>query len=137
MIHQLATPKLFSEMELFDKQSLQRAQKAFRCLPFNWNFYKEVQVHGLDAEQVFLQKELYQEAETKWFHSKSDVEDTFRWLITIGVLRREVDGQGLTSKIRLTPLGRVVLETAPKITSEKTGLREKLSHHFSRKWPLR
>ncbi|MEN9244105.1 MAG: hypothetical protein Q6K81_04340 [Gloeomargarita sp. DG02_5_bins_242] len=31
------------------------------------------------------------------------------WLIAVGVLRREVDGQGLTDRFRLTPLGRQLL----------------------------
>lgn len=34
-------------------------------------------------------------------------------LIRLGVLRREVDGQGLTERVRLTPLGREVLELWP------------------------
>ena len=32
------------------------------------------------------------------------------WRIQLGVLRREVDGQGLTEQVWLTPLGREVLE---------------------------
>jgi len=39
----------------------------------------------------------------------SRAEDHFIWLIRLGVLRREVDGQGLTERVRLTPLGREVL----------------------------
>lgn len=33
------------------------------------------------------------------------------WLIQVGLLRREVDGQGLTDSFRLTPLGRQLVET--------------------------
>ncbi len=32
------------------------------------------------------------------------------WLIQVGVLRREVDGQGITDSFRLTPLGRQLVE---------------------------
>lgn len=32
------------------------------------------------------------------------------WLIQTGVLRREVDGQGITDSFRLTPLGRHLVE---------------------------
>jgi len=123
-------------MKVFDKKSIRRAITTLRCLPLNSNFYKKVQEQGLNAEQVFLKKELYQFTESQWFKSTSDVENTFQWLITIGVLRREVDGQGLTSKIRLTPLGREILEKAPDLVSGKAGFREKLSHFFLRKWPL-
>jgi hypothetical protein len=38
------------------------------------------------------------------------VEDHFIWLIRLGVLRREVDGQGLTERVRMTPMGRQLLE---------------------------
>lgn len=32
------------------------------------------------------------------------------WLIQVGILRREVDGQGLTDSFRLTPLGLQLVE---------------------------
>lgn len=38
------------------------------------------------------------------------VESDLMWLIQVGVLRREVDGQGLTDSFRLTPLGRQLVE---------------------------
>lgn len=43
-------------------------------------------------------------------YSKRDVteiiaEGELLWLIQVGLLRREVDGQGLTDSFRLTPLG--------------------------------
>lgn len=34
-----------------------------------------------------------------------EVEDELLWLIRVGVLRREVDGQGITNSFRLTPMG--------------------------------
>ena len=34
------------------------------------------------------------------------------WLIQVGVLRREVDGQGITDSFRLTPLCRYLLDNA-------------------------
>ena len=37
-------------------------------------------------------------------------ENDLLWLIQVGVLRREVDGQGLTDSFRLTPLGRQLVE---------------------------
>jgi hypothetical protein len=42
--------------------------------------------------------------------SAERAEAHFRWLIRLGVLRREVDGQGLTERVRLTPMGRRILE---------------------------
>lgn len=37
------------------------------------------------------------------------VENELMWLIQTGLLRREVDGQGLTDSFRLTPLGRQLI----------------------------
>jgi hypothetical protein len=37
-------------------------------------------------------------------------ENDLLWLIQTGLLRREVDGQGLTDSFRLTPLGRQLVE---------------------------
>jgi hypothetical protein len=38
------------------------------------------------------------------------VEGELLWLIQVGLLRREVDGQGLTDSFRLTPLGRQLVQ---------------------------
>jgi hypothetical protein len=42
--------------------------------------------------------------------SEARTEDKLVWLINVGLLRREVDGQGLTDSFRLTPLGREIVE---------------------------
>jgi hypothetical protein len=42
--------------------------------------------------------------------SEATVERDLMWLIKVGLLRREVDGQGITDSFRLTPLGRQLVE---------------------------
>ena len=42
--------------------------------------------------------------------SELSVETATGWLIKVGMLRREVDGQGLTDSFRLTPLGLELIE---------------------------
>jgi hypothetical protein len=42
--------------------------------------------------------------------SEITAESELMWLAEVGILRREVDGQGLTDSFRLTPLGRQVVE---------------------------
>jgi hypothetical protein len=42
--------------------------------------------------------------------SELAVENELLWLIQVGLLRREVDGQGITNSFRLTPLGHQVVE---------------------------
>ncbi len=41
--------------------------------------------------------------------SEKRVEKALMWLIQVGLLRREVDGQGITDSFRLTPLGRQIV----------------------------
>jgi hypothetical protein len=37
-------------------------------------------------------------------------ENALLWLIQVGILRREVDGQGITDSFRLTPMGHLLLD---------------------------
>jgi len=85
------------------------------------------------AETVYELRDKYIENKTFYFLSSSSIENDFQWLISIGVLRREVDGQGLTSKVRLTPLGREVLKQNPYLAEQKPYLLEKLINFIFRK----
>ena len=60
-----------------------------------------------------------------FINSSLFIENEFLKLIKIGVLRREVDGQGLTSKVRITPIGRQVLESSKDIFNKKIPLLKK------------
>lgn len=90
-----------------DPIALRRAAHSLTCLPFRRAFYEEV------AERPLASGELCRRADRAqlWFRplGPERTEAHFLWLIRLGVLRREVDGQGLTDRIRLTPLGRTVL----------------------------
>jgi len=87
-----------------DRNALHRARRALRCLPFRLAFYQELERGALSSQQL--------SARTDWPRlcrrrlGSRRCEDHFIWLIRLGVLRREVDGQGLTERVRLTPLGR-------------------------------
>jgi hypothetical protein len=52
------------------------------------------------VEQGYTQKPL-----SEWA-----IENDLMWLIQVGILRREVDGQGITDRFRLTPLGHQLVE---------------------------
>ena len=112
-------------MELINNQIKQRASKTLRCMPFNTSFYADAKQKGLRAEKVFEKSNLYKVDSERWFKNPNEVEAAFRWLITTGILRREVDGQGLTSKIRLTPFGRQLIERTPDLPTRKASIFEK------------
>ena len=84
-----------------------------------------------------MAKDRYKIHNASWFRNTNSLEATFSWLITLGILRREVDGQGLTSKIRLTPLGRQILEKDPTLPTKKAGFFSRIVHWVYRKWPMR
>lgn len=123
-------------MEISTSISKKRALKAFKCAYFNLMFYKDVENTGLNAEDVFSNKKRYKNKNSKWFKSPESVEDSFRWLIAVGILRREVDGQGLTCKVRLTPLARKLLESNPDIPNQKASLYEQLKEWTYKKWAI-
>jgi hypothetical protein len=52
----------------------------------------------------------------------------------LGVLRREVDGQGLTERVRLTPMGRDLLLDWPG-EIPRAPLAERITHQLRRSRP--
>jgi len=67
--------------------------------------------------------------------SELAAENTLLWLIQVGILRREVDGQGLTDSFRLTPLGRQLMEQwqDQQHTWDSPSLKDRLQN-ASRRW---
>ena len=120
-------------MNLIDKHIIIRTTRAIKCLYLNSNFYNEVKLYGLSAETIFHEKELYISDTNLKIKNKESIENSFLWLIKIGVLRREVDGQGLTSKVRLTPLGRSILEKTPDLANQYPSISESIRNWISRK----
>lgn len=83
-----------------------------RCLPFRLGFYRELEQGALSSSQVASRSDWPQLSHQRL--NATGTEDALIWLIQLGVLRREVDGQGLTERVRLTPLGRQVLVPWPE-----------------------
>ena len=113
-------------MSLIDQKIFRRAKKGIRNCPFNLFLFQSLQKESLSAQNVFEEKSKYLNQEFMFINSSSFIENEFLKLIKIGVLRREVDGQGLTSKVRITPIGRQVLESSPNLFNQKTKLIKKL-----------
>ena len=93
-----------------DQKIFRRANKGISNCPFNLFLFQSLQKGSLSADNVFEKKSKYLNEEFMFINSSSFIENEFLKLIKIGVLRREVDGQGLTSKVRITPIGRQVLQ---------------------------
>ena len=113
-------------MLLIDQKIFRRAKKGIRNCPFNLFLFQSLQKESLSAQDVFKNKSNYLSQEFMFINSALFIENEFLKLIKIGVLRREVDGQGLTSKVRITPIGRKVLESHPGLFTKKISLIKKL-----------
>ena len=113
-------------MLLIDKKIFRRAQKGIKNCPFNVFLFQSLLEGSLSAQNVFDNKAKYLNQEFMFINSSLFIENEFLKLIKIGVLRREVDGQGLTSKVRITPIGRQVLESCTDLFTKKISLMKKL-----------
>jgi len=115
-----------------DARSLSRAASGLRCLPFSRAFYALVQGEAISSEA------LCQRSDWRRFCFVSmgpdRVEEHFLWLIKLGVLRREVDGQGLTERVRLTPMGRELVAGWPG-EIPRAGLAERIHQNLRRHRP--
>ncbi|MEO1396701.1 MAG: Npun_F0494 family protein [Cyanobacteria bacterium J06634_5] len=93
----------------YSSQSIRRAQRAVRCSPFYTKLLAEMRVSSVGiltiAEDSGMLKGYTQQP-----LSDRKAESELMWLAAVGILRREVDGQGLTDSFRLTPLGRQLVE---------------------------
>ena len=113
-------------MLLIDQKIFRRAKKGIRNCPFNFFLFNSLQKGSLSAQNVFKNKSKYLKKDFMFINSSLFIENEFLKLIKIGVLRREVDGQGLTSKVRITPIGRQVLENSSDLFIQKTTLIKKI-----------
>ena len=113
-------------MLLIDQKIFKRAKDGIRSCPFNLFLFQSLLKESLSAENVYMNKSKYLSQEFIFIQSSLFIENEFLRLIKIGVLRREVDGQGLTSKVRITPIGRQVLESNSDLFNQKTKFIKKI-----------
>tara|TARA_Y100001968_G_scaffold252534_1_gene238012 strand:+ start:16 stop:390 length:375 start_codon:yes stop_codon:yes gene_type:complete len=113
-------------MLLIDQKIFKRAKKGIKNSPFNLILFQTLLKGSLSAQNVFMNKSKYLDQEFMFIKSSLFIENEFLKLIKIGVFRREVDGQGLTSKVRITPIGRQVLENSSELFNQRNSLIKKL-----------
>ncbi len=115
-----------------DAIALERACRSLRCLPFRRAFFEMVDAQPISSTELCSRQDWPGLVFAPFGVERAEAH--FNWLIRLGVLRREVDGQGLTERVRLTPLGRQVLETWPA-EIPRGGLRERIRENFRRHRP--
>ena len=85
-----------------------RATRALSCSPFKLNLFTQMQNQGISLQDITGEAGIEKNYVPKNL-TENQAESYLVWLINVGLLRREVDGQGLTDSFRLTPLGRQLI----------------------------
>lgn len=93
-----------SKLLPYPSQTVKRAARSLRCSPFNLKLFAAMRSESVLLKAIAGNSGL-QNGYTKRPLSELAAENALLWLIQVGVLRREVDGQGITDSFRLTPLG--------------------------------
>lgn len=88
----------------YSAASLARAERAVRAMPFNLALFETMRWQSVDLRAIAGPSGV-QNGYVNRALSETAAERDLLWLIQVGMLRREVDGQGLTNSFRLTPLG--------------------------------
>lgn len=89
----------------FAPQTKTRARVALSCLPFKLRLFAQMRDLSVPLPKIAGESGVEKGYTTEPL-SELVAENHLVWLINVGLLRREVDGQGLTDSFRLTPLGR-------------------------------
>lgn len=93
----------------YSERTLKRAERAIRCSPFQLLLFTTIRFNSVSLT-VIAGESGVNSAYTRRPLTELAAENTLLWLIQVGVLRREVDGQGITDSFRLTPLGRELID---------------------------
>lgn len=93
-----------------EKQAARRADRAARCSPLRRCCFAALQEGAVSLTDLCA----FDSPFTTRPLSEAQADQLVHWLLRVGLLRREVDGQGLTDRVRLTPLGRRVVAAWPQ-----------------------
>ena len=113
--------------------TITRATRALSCSPFKLNLFTQMQNQGISLQIIAGEAGIKKNYVTKNL-TENQAESYLVWLINVGLLRREVDGQGLTDSFRLTPLGRqLVAQWQNKGNFPQPSVQDRL-YNFSNRW---
>lgn len=98
------SPSLLS----YPRHTRQRAERALSCSPFRHGLFAAMKTDSIALKTIAGQGPSLGYSYRPM--AELLVEESLIWLIQVGVLRREVDGQGITDRFRLTPLGHLFVD---------------------------
>ncbi|MEL6471324.1 MAG: Npun_F0494 family protein [Cyanobacteria bacterium J06623_4] len=89
----------------YSPKVIRRAERAVLSSPFFLKLFAQMKTESVSVPTI-AENSGALKGYTRQPLSEVATESELMWLATVGILRREVDGQGLTDSFRLTPLGR-------------------------------
>ena len=126
------TPTKKEQSIKYSSRTLKRAEKALCCSPFQLALFIAMRTASVPL-QIIAGHTGVQQGYTQKPLSERRAESELTWLIEVGLLRREVDGQGITDSFRLTPLGRQLVEKIEQSDSRlKPSLWDRIYNAFNR-----
>jgi hypothetical protein len=93
----------------YPTRTIARADRAMRCAPFQLGLFAAMVWQSVPLGAIAGSSGIQNQYAFSPL-SELRVESELLWLIQVGLLRREVDGQGLTDSFRVTPLGRLLVD---------------------------
>ncbi|MBD2194672.1 MULTISPECIES: Npun_F0494 family protein [Calothrix] len=121
------TPKTFA----YPQTTVERAERSLICSPFNPALLAAMQQKSISLGAI-AQNNGIKNNYSKRFLSELACDNALDWLIQVGVLRREVDGQGITDSYRLTPLGQKLAEKYQNQTWPNPSFSDRLQNAIAR-----
>ena len=102
------TSSINNSVVSYTPRTIKRAKRALSCSPFCLKLFRDMRNQSVPIQSIAEEVGVKSGYATQAFN-ESKTEAKLVWLINVGLLRREVDGQGLTDSFRLTPLGRNIV----------------------------
>lgn len=115
----------------YPPQTIARAIRAVQCSPFQLALFTAMQWQSVSLQEIAGSLGVEKQY-TCQILSEMAAENALLWLIQVGLLRREVDGQGLTDSFRLTPLGRQLVEQWQQQSWNSPSLGDRLQNRWNR-----
>ncbi|MBD3882769.1 hypothetical protein IFO70_13435 [Phormidium tenue FACHB-886] len=115
----------------YSSATVARAERAMRCTSFRLLLFSTMRQQSVELKAI-AGKAGIDNGYTSRPLAELVAEDDLLWLIQVGVLRREVDGQGLTDSFRLTPLGHQLVERQQTQMASQPSLSDRLYNAVSR-----
>ncbi|WP_353932719.1 Npun_F0494 family protein [Okeanomitos corallinicola TIOX110] len=116
---------------VYTQKTLERAERSLICSPFHLSLFTAMQTQSISLGAIATETG-FQTGYTKRPLSELVCDNALGWLIEVGILRREVDGQGITDGFRLTPLGYQLVEKFLNTTWPSPSLGDRVNDAITR-----